>query len=252
MSLQSRSSSEPRRGGVARVLTALVLLLTGLVLACYVAIFMSPNLPINPFPPQYVMVRITPQGQDPAGDTSAAPTFTPPPTFPPTWTPTLTPVPTMTGTPRPTLTPVPPTLTPTPIPPTARPPQFTLRADPIFVGQTLYPGASGWWTGVAGEVSDLEGNPVTDVTIRIQDNKGRSWELSPGSAANYAQTFGTTYGGGGSYAWWEQHLEGSCQQQITIRVQVLGGGQPLSREVTVKTSGGCERNLVLIHFVKNW
>ena len=120
------------------------------------------------------------------------------------------------------------------------------------MGQTLYPSASGWWTGVAGEVSDLEGNPVTDVAIRIQDQKGRSWEVSPGSAANYAQTYGTTYGGGGSYAWWEQHLEGSCQQQITLRIQVFAGGQARSPEITVKTSGGCERNLVMVHFVKNW
>jgi hypothetical protein len=120
------------------------------------------------------------------------------------------------------------------------------------VSQTLYPSASGWWTGIAGEVSDLEGGAVTDVTIRIQDNKGHTWETIPGSAGNYAQAYGTAYGGGGSYAWWEQHLEGSCQQQLTVRVQVFSGGQPRSAEVTVKTSGSCERNLVLLHFVKNW
>jgi hypothetical protein len=122
-----------------------------------------------------------------------------------------------------------------------------------MVGQTLYPGTSGWWTGVAGEVSDQEGNAVTDVTIRIQDGKGHSWEVVPGSAANYAQTYGTTYGGGGSYAWWEQFLEGSsCQQEVTIRVQVFSGGQARSPEITTKTSGQCARNLVLVHFVKNW
>jgi hypothetical protein len=227
-----------------------LLLLTVLVLACYVAIFINPQLPINPFPP-YVWVAAAPQVEEGRAAT-AVPTFTPPSTFPPTWTPTLTPIPTLTSTPRPTSTPVPPTPTPTPIPPTPRPPQFTLRQDPIFVSQILYPSASGWWTGVAGEVSDLEGKAVTDVTIRIRDNKGRSWETVPGSAANYAQAYGTTYGGGGSYAWWEQHLEGSCQQQITVRVQLLVGGQARSSEVTVKTSGGCERNLVLVHFVKNW
>lgn len=251
MSLQPRSTLEPRRGGGARVLTTLVLLLTVLVLACYVAVFVNPQLPINPFPP-VARVTIPVQEPGPAGGTPAAPTFTPPPTFPPTWTPTLTPVPTLTFTPRPTSTPVPPTPTWTPIPPTPVPPQFTLRQDPIFVGQTLYPGASGWWTGVAGEVSDPEGNAVTDVTIRIWDNKGHTWETTPGSAANYAQTYGTTYGGGGSYAWWEQVLEGSCQQQLTVHVQVFSGGQARSPEITVKTTGECSRNLVLIHFVKNW
>ena len=253
MSLQSRSSSASRRGGVARILTALVLLLTVLVFACYVAIFINPLLPFNPFPPRYVMVRTTPQGESSAGSTPAAPTFTPPPTFPPTWTPTLTPVPTMTGTPRPTWTPIPPTVTPTPIPTTPRPPQFTLRRDPILTGQVLYPGTSNWWTGVAGEVSDWSGNGVTDVTIRVQDNKGHTWEVVPGTAANYVSAYGTGFGSGGSHAWWEQYLEGSsCQQQVTLQVQVLSGGQPRSPVVTVKTSGNCGQNLVLVHFVKNW
>jgi hypothetical protein len=231
-------------------LTALFLVLTVLVLACYVAIFLNPKLPLNPFPPQQVVIRITQQVNELG--TPLPPTFTPPPTFPPTWTPTLTSVPTLTSTPRPTSTPVPPTLTPTPVPPTPRPVQFALRQDPILVSQSLYPSAAGWWTGVAGEVSDLNGNPVTDVTIRIRDNKGHSWDVVPGTAGNYAQTYGTAYGGGGSYAWWEQHLEGSCQQEITLRIQVLVGGRAGSQEVTTKTSGVCERNLVLVHFVKNW
>lgn len=252
MNLQPISDPEPRRRGPAAFLTALVLLLTALVLVCYVAVFLNPQLPINPFPPVARLVVSTPHGGGPETSAPAAPTFTPPSTFPPTWTPTLTPVPTLTATPRPTSTPVPPTLTPTPVPPTPRPPRYTLRQDPILVGQTLYPGTSGWWTGIAGEVSDLEGKPVTDVKIRIHDNKGRSWEAVPGSAANYAQTYGTTYGGGGSYAWWEQVLEGSCQQQITLRVQVLAGGQAVSPEITAKTAGDCSRNLLLVHFVKNW
>ena len=130
--------------------------------------------------------------------------------------------------------------------------QFTLREAPIFVRQTLYPGAGNWWTGVAGEVSTLAGEAVTDVVIRIWDNKGHAWETQPGGAANYAQSYGTTYGGGGSYAWWEQVLDGSCQQEITVNVQVLSNGKPASSQVTTKTTGNCQTNLVLVHFVKNW
>jgi len=116
----------------------------------------------------------------------------------------------------------------------------------------LYPGAGNWWTGVAGEVSTLDGQAVTDVVIRVWDNKGHTWETQPGRAANYAQSYGTTYGGGGSYAWWEQVLDGSCQQEITVNIQVLANGQPASSQVTTKTTSDCQRNLVLIHFVKNW
>jgi hypothetical protein len=247
------STRNRQGGGAAGLLTVLLLLLTGLVFACYVAIFVNPQLPINPFPPQAAMVMVTPQGGGPAASTPVPPTFTPPPTFPPTWTPTLTPLPTMTTTPRPTSTEVPPTVTPTPVPPTRPPPQFTLRQDPIMVGQTLYPGTSGWWSGIAGEVSDAEGKAVTNVAIQIQDSKGHTWQVVPGTAANYAQVYGTTYGGGGSYAWWEQFLDGSsCQQEVTLRVQVLVNGQGRSPVVTTKTSGECSRNLVLVHFIKNY
>jgi hypothetical protein len=221
-----------------------------LVFACYVAIFLNPYLPINPFPPVAWVPPLSPvEGQ--AATATTVPTFTPPLTFPPTWTPTLTPVPSATGTRRPTSTPVPPTPTWTPIPTETRPPQFAVRQDPITVQQTLYPSAQGWWTGVAGEVSDLDGNPVTDVVIRVQ-SQGKSWDVAPGSAANYATRFGTIYGGGGSYAWWEQVLDGSCNQEFEVQVQLLKGGSPQSPLVRTKTSGSCDRGLVLVHFVKNW
>jgi hypothetical protein len=236
---------------VARTLTALFLLLTVLVFTCYVAIFLNPQLFFNPFKPP-VVPPVAPPAVAEAAATTAVPTFTPPLEFPPTWTPTLTPVPTETFTPRPTSTPAPPTSTPVPPTSTPRPKQFALREPPLFVSQQLYPGASGWWTGLAGEVSTLSGEPVTDVVVRVVDHQGRTFEVTPGSAGNYAQAYGTTYGGGGSYAWWEQHLEGSCQQSLNVRVQLFRAGQPVTDEVKVKTSGVCATNLVLVHFVKNW
>jgi hypothetical protein len=235
-------------GGLARLLTVIFMLLTVLVFALYVFVYFSPYHPINPFPPYAHLLTPSPTVLV-AEAATIVPTFTPPATFPPTWTPTFTPVPTETFTPRPTSTPKPPTPTPTLTP---RPIQFATREAPITVRQQLYGGASTWWTGVAGEVSDRDGQPVTNVVIRVWDDKGRAWETTPGSAANYAQVYGTSLGGGGSYAWWEQVLEGSCQQSFTFHVQVLSGGQPASRQVTTKTSGNCQQNLVLIHFVKNW
>ena len=235
-------------GGLARFLTAIFVLLTVLVFALYVFVYLFPYHPINPFPPYAHLLTPSPTVLV-AEVTPVAATFTPPVTFPPTWTPTWTPVATETFTPRPTSTPKPPTPTPTLTP---RPIQFAARDAPITVRQQLYGGASDWWTGVAGEVSDLDGQPVTNVVIRVWDDKGHAWETTPGSAANYAQLYGTGLGGGGSYAWWEQVLDGSCQQSLTVHVQVLSGGQPASREVTTKTSGNCQQNLVLVHFVKNW
>jgi hypothetical protein len=245
---RSSATQTSRGGGLARFLTAVFILLTVLLLGCYVFTFFYPYHPLNPFPPYADLLTPSPTVIL-AEATIAGATFTPPPTFPPTWTPTLTPVPTETFTPRPTSTPKPPTATPSSTP---RPIQFATREAPITVRQQLYGGASTWWTGVAGEVSDRDGQPVTNVVIRVWDDKGHAWETTPGSAANYAQEYGTGYGGGGTYAWWEQVLDGSCQQSLTVHVQVLSGGQTASREVTTKTSGNCQQNLVLIHFVKNW
>jgi hypothetical protein len=248
MNLERSSAGRTSRGGLATFLAAVFLLLTVLVFIFYVFVFLNPYHPINPYPPYAHLLTPSPTVSI-AQALTAAPTFTPPPTFPPTWTPTLTPLPTETFTPRPTSTPVPPTATPTSTP---RPIQFATRSPPLTVRQQLYGQASNWWTGVAGEVSDQEGNPVTDVVIRVWDDKGHAWQTRPGAAANYAQVYGTSLGGGGSYAWWEQVLDGSCQQSFTVHVQVLNNGQPASRQVTTQTAGNCQQNLILVHFVKNW
>jgi hypothetical protein len=124
--------------------------------------------------------------------------------------------------------------------------------EPVYVDQQVYEGVGGWWTGLAGEVSDGNNQPVTDVKIKVWDDRGHVWETEPGDASNYSNTYGPAYGGGGTYAWWEQVLEGSCQEQITAHVQVIRNGKAASPEVTVKTTGDCDKNLILIHFRKNW
>jgi hypothetical protein len=231
------------------VLTLLFALLTVLVIVLYVFIFVNPYHPINPFPP-YAALLTPPATVAGAEGTAVPPTFTPPATFPPTWTPTLTPLPTETSTPRPTPTPRPASPTSTRIP---LPMQFTTREPPIKTRQLLYgAAAAGWWTGVAGEVSDEDGNPVTDVTIRVWDDKGNSWQTTPGRAADYARIYDDSLGGGGSFAWWEQVLDGSCQQSFPIHVQVLSGGKPVSDPVNTQTAGSCDRNLVLVFFVKRY
>jgi hypothetical protein len=250
MSMYRSYDDETRRGGgLLTFLTVLIGLMTVLVFALYVFIFFNPYHPINPFPPYATMLTPAPTGDEPVG-LVVPPTFTPPPTFPPTWTPSVTPLPTQTGTPRPTGTARPPTKTPT-----ARvlPMQFVTREAPKAVQQLLYgAGANSWWTGVAGEVSDENGEAVTDVVIRIWDDKGHAWETSPGGAADYARVYGTSFGGGGSYAWWEQHLDGSCAQSFTIYVQVKKDGKVVSDPVTTQTSGTCAQNLVLVHFKKRF
>jgi hypothetical protein len=122
---------------------------------------------------------------------------------------------------------------------------------PIFIKQKLYPEASSWWSGVAGEVTNRDARPVTGVTIRIWDEEGHVWETKSGDAQEYGEAYGSVYSGRGTYAWWEQFLEISCQESIKVNVQAISGAKK-SKVVTFNTSGTCDKNLVLVHFVQNY
>lgn len=240
------TSEQKQSGGLARLGTAMFIVLTLLIALCYLAIFINPQFPLNPFPPLSIRLPTATLIAKIVGTPTVPPTFTVPATFPATWTPTWTPTVTATWTPRPTWTPAPPTSTPKPLPP------FSLSGQPIYVKQTLYPGTGDWWTGVAGEVADRQGRPVTEVVIRVWDDYGHAWEVRPGDASRYADEYGTPYGSKGTYAWWEQVLQASCHQSIPVHVQVIRDGKAASSQVTVRTTADCSKNLIIINFVKNY
>ncbi|RME46887.1 MAG: hypothetical protein D6796_08440, partial [Caldilineae bacterium] len=81
----------------ATVLLILVLGGTMLLCLCYLAIFVVPEAPFNPYPPSYATARIqaTLQARAPVAPPSVT-EATPTPTslFGPTWTPSVTPTPT--------------------------------------------------------------------------------------------------------------------------------------------------------------
>jgi len=247
MSWDQPTVSEKKKGmGCAQVGTVLFIVLTLGVLACYVAIFAYPQAPFNPFPPLDVRLPTATPVAKGAATPTVAPTFTRPRTFPATWTTTPTPTITPTYTPRPTWTPMPPT-------PTSKPlPAFSLAINPIYTSQTVYSGVGDWWTGVAGEVFDKLGQPVTDVKIHVWDDKGHNWYVVPGDAEKYADVYGAKYGSKGTYAWWEQVLDASCHQSVGVHVQVERNGRAASSAVSVTTTGNCDKNLVIIHFRKNY
>ena len=135
---------------VATILLIFVLAITILSLLCFAAIFIEPEVPLNPYPPSHATVRAihTVQAMLDENVIEIPPTPTPSPTsiFGPTWTPTITPIPSDTATPTETRTPTPtytstptgtpfPTKTPTPtntftpLPPTPLP---TLNAAPAL------------------------------------------------------------------------------------------------------------------------
>lgn len=242
---QPSISEEQKKKGMspAQAGSILFMVLTVVMLLCYVAIFVNPQIMFNPFKPP--VANIQPPEVQVGGATptpTVPPTFTPPQPFPPTWTPTATGTATVTRTPTPTRTP---TSTPKPLP------AFSLLHNPIFTHNKLYPEAADWWSGVAGEVTSRAGTPVTAVTIRVWDDFGHVWETQPGDAPDYGEVFGSVYGGRGTYAWWEQFLDISCKQSIKVHVQAISGGYK-SGVVTFDTAGTCDKNLVLVHFQKNY
>jgi hypothetical protein len=247
MEWEPPSAPEEKKGlQPAQAGSILFIVLTVIVLLCYAVIFVNPQIVFNPFkPPAVAFPTATLSAMASTPTLTPLPTSTPQQPFPPTWTPTATPTSTVTRTPTPTGTPVPPTNTPAPLPP------FSVYDGPIFVTQRLYPEASDWWSGVAGEVTNRNGRPVTDVTIRIWDEEGHVWETKSGNAEEYGETYGSIYSGRGTYAWWEQFLEVSCQESIKVNVQAISGNAK-SKVVTFNTTGDCDKNLVLIHFQKNY
>ena len=264
MNWEQPSIEEEKKGRpAAQAGSVLFMLLTIVVLLLYAAIFMNPQIFLNPFKPPIVRAPTSTAHVGSTSTPTVAPTWTPPQPFPPTWTPTATPTVTHTPTPRPTWTSTPtraPTSTPKPLP------AFTLRQQPIFTSQiaynSLYAGQpesqwpKNWWSGLAGEVTDRNGNEVMDVTIRIWDDFGHVWETQPGqvetnTGVRYWQYYDSAYGGKGTRAWWDQFLGVSCYQSIDVHVKAIQGNKS-SSTVDVKTSGECTTNLVLIHFQKNY
>ncbi|MBN1935149.1 MAG: hypothetical protein JW934_10815 [Anaerolineae bacterium] len=237
---------EKKQGaGIGNLGAVLFVILTVIVGLCYLTIFVNPQIMLNPFKPPQAIIAPTATTVAVAGVTQIPPTFTPPPTYPPTWTPTATPTPTATRTP--TLTPKP-TSTPGPLP------QFSLYWDPIYTSQRLYADqkAAEWWTGVAGEITDKNGKPVPDEIVKVWDDQGHVWETKSGDASAYADKYGSAMGGHGTYAWWEQFLYDSCKNSFPVHVQVIRNGKGASPVVNVKTTGDCSKNLILIHFRKNY
>lgn len=229
-------------GNVGAVFFIILTLLVGL---CYLVIFVNPQIMFNPFKPPQAIIAPTSTVAVAIKDTQPPPTFTPPPTYPPTWTPTATPTPTSTRTP--TLTPKP-TSTPGPLP------MFSLYMEPIYTSQRLYAAqkASEWWTGVAGEITDAKGKAVPDEIVKVWDDRGHAWETRSGNASAYGDQYGSAMGGHGTFAWWEQFLNDSCKNSFAVHVQVIRNGKGVSPVVTVKTTGDCSKNLILVHFRKNY
>jgi hypothetical protein len=168
--------------------------------------------------------------------TTLKPSVTPSPlpTFP-TKTPTPTYTPTNTNTP----TATPPGPTPTPSPTRSAFP-FTKTDNSPFYLQNFANNAGCGWLGLAGEVLDLDRNPVSIGSYRIHVwGSGIDERLVVGSAPNYGPSG------------WEQFVfDSPVMREYNVQME-SPNGTAVSQIYRVQTRANCTENLLQINFVQN-
>jgi hypothetical protein len=225
------------------VLTVLVLLMVLCLGAFFLMILLNPSSSLNLFPPPTLPATIS------------FPTATPTSQFalPPTWTPEPTREPTATETPQPTHTPAPTetpfslfTLTPTVTGTAGAAAEYPFVVGPgTPVGTSslaFHPDAGCNWMGVAGQVFDLSGAPVSGQQVRVGGSLlGAPIELLSLTGVT------TAYGNNGFY---EFTLgEKPVNSTGTLWVQLLDqSGLPMSDKIYFDTYDACEKNLIFVNF----
>jgi hypothetical protein len=244
-SFDYQEPSQPARnvsGLVWNVLTVIVLLMVACVAVAFLSLFINPYSSFNPFPPATMpalaeMPTITPTARG---------------VLPPTWTPLPTQLPTATPTPRPTNTPFPsstpfslftPSATITETLVVSGLPYDVAPGSPVAISSaTFHPEAGCNWMGVAGQVLDLSGAPVsTGVVIQLSGVIGGEFvdiTSLTGIAPQYGQSgYEFTLG------------DRPVATNNTLWVQLLDqAGLPLSEKATFETFEDCGRNLIFINF----
>ncbi len=257
---------------IQNVVAILFLLVALLVVAGFVAVFFMPDL--LELTPLAGLVR-TEDTTNPADAPTAAvaavvPSLTPtntPNSLLPTWTPKSevpTPEPLPTNTRKPTLEPsITPTLpTKTPTPTATNTPTSTPTETPIGPTPTASPTKSAFpftksdtspfylrnfannagcdWMGIAGEVLDLNRNPVAGGSYQVHVwGSGIDARLSVGSAPAY------------SPSGWEQFLfDSPVVRDYSVQLE-SSSGTAVSEAYRVQSRASCNQNLVRFDFIQN-
>lgn len=223
------------------VLTILVLLSVVCVVTVFLMIFINPNNPINPFPPQVIPTAISLPTATPTPRNLLPPTWTPSPTVPPSATATAAP----TDTPQPSETPFSlftATATATSESGPDGMPFVLAPGTPIGTSSaTFHPEEGCNWMGVAGQVFDLTGAPVSGQQVRIGGTLA-------GAQVDLLSLTGLTnaYGTAGFYEFKLGDTPTATNE--TLWIQLLDqAGLPMSDKIYFETFDTCDRNLVFIN-----
>jgi len=230
-----------RSGKVWNILTILTLVSALCVGIVYLIVFINPNVGFNPFPPPRM----------PHAFALDTPTPTPKSVLPPTWTPEGEP-------------PQPPTEVPLPsnTPESLPEEQPIEEVTPEVIGDmpvVLHEGSPTYmssygshpdlgcdWMGVAGQVLDINGAPVTGMFVELGGTLGGK---SVGSPTLLGMTGTATYYGPAGYEF--KLADQPIASNGTLWIQVLDqAGLPLSEKHYFYTFEDCEQNLIIIFFQK--
>lgn len=231
---------ENGRGGDVLWNLLTFLLFAGILgaVAIFYILFQNPFSSINPYPPPTLPVPIVLPSNTPTQ-----------PQLPPTWTVVVTETQSPTLTPRPSNTPTTmktelPTEGPTPTR-TDRPTSnysFDLQSAPTGIdAAVLYPERGCNWMGVGGQVVDLQGRPVTGITVQLGGNLDTE-VLDQTSLTGLALKYGE--------AGYEFELAKTpAESKHTLWVRLIDQARlPLSQKIYFDTFEDCQRNLIIVNF----
>jgi hypothetical protein len=247
MTMEAFDDQESPRPGrpagelVWNLLTLLVLLLTAGVVGVFAVIFTNPTSALNPFPPPTMPALMQFPTETPTPQNVLPPTWTPAPTN--TLAPSPTPLPS--NTPEPTVTPfiLSPSATPTTTQETSGMRFIIERNNPIAASSKVFhPEAECKWMGVAGQVFDITGAPITTgVQIWLGGVLNGVYREIP-SLTGVAQNYGP--------AGYEIYLgDTPTASRQALWVQLLDqAGLPMSERVYFDTYADCEYNVIIINF----
>jgi len=220
-------------GCLLNLLSGILVVGTLVVTLLFGIIFLNPQSGINPYPPPTI----------PAVVLTNTPTPTPKGLLPATWTPTSSPTATLTPTPTSTDTPQP-TDTPVPTADLEVGTTFTIQeGSPSYEVNTFHPDAGCDWLGVAGQIFDQDGAPVSGILVESGGMLGEI-ELSGLTLSGMAPAYGE-----GGYEITLGNAPADSDGEIWIQL-LDQANLPLSEKVIFQTFNSCDSNLVKINFVQ--
>ncbi len=228
-----RRAARRRSGGLFDIISGLFLLATVAAIILTVLIIQNPLSPLNPFPPAPLPPTPTLfllEGADP----NLPPTWTPSPTSTEGPTPTRMATATRTPTPQATATGI------TPLPGatnTVAVFPFTLQDEAVTYARNTNDEDCAWLS-IAGQVFDINGEPVPGLPIQVTGEGFEQIEFS-GTA--------TQFGPSG----YEVFLNPNpVEAEFVVRL-LNTTGMPLSEPIVVRTLSSCDRNVAIVNFVQN-